>query len=43
LKNGKTWWVEVKGFEAELLILKKKLFKAAYTHDHPDEEYLVVN
>jgi hypothetical protein len=42
LKNGKKQWVEVKGFETEVWRLKKKLFEAAYIHDHPDEEYLIV-
>jgi hypothetical protein len=42
LKNGKKQWVEVKGFETKLWRLKKKLFEAAYIHNHPDEEYLIV-
>lgn len=37
LKNGKKQWVEVKGFETEVWRLKKKLFEAAYIHNHPDE------
>ena len=42
LKNGKKQWVEVKGLEMEVWKLKKKLFEAAYIHDHPNEEYLIV-
>jgi hypothetical protein len=42
LKNGKKQWVEVKAFETEVWRRKRKLFEAAYIHDHPDEEYLTV-
>ena len=35
-------WVEIKGMELETWRLKRRLFEAAYLHEHPDEKYVVV-